>query len=325
MYNGYQIDFLSFTLPTGHLPLAMRLLHQFDLQPQDHGRYGYQFAYTAVGCTLLFTPDRPDVHVQLTGRGCDNFDCMNLPANAKITRLDLAFDSFDGNYTVEDIWGCLLRTETAGTARSITGYVGFAGKTSGRTIYIGSPQSNTRLRIYDKAAEQGILLEQRADYKDWTRFELQLRSHMAHATYKQLKFSLNETTPLDTAIFDIFSAILKPFFMVCDDVQVAYKDLSHKGSRSPSQKWLAMFSHFAVARPKLPHRVPTLHNLTRYVLNAAASYRALSVVFDGFDDCFREKMEDIPFSEKHEELLIDYCPLTLDNLEAEKSFYNLPF
>jgi len=325
MNNGYQIDFLSFTLPTGHLPLAMKLLHAFDLQPQEKGLYGYMFSYSAVGCRLLFTPDRSDVHIQLSGRGCDNFDCMNLPQNAKITRLDLAFDSYDGAYTTDDVWGCLLQGKTAGTARTIDGFMGFTGKTAGRTIYVGSPKSNTRLRIYDKAAEQGISVDQRIDYKDWSRYELQLRSDFAHATYTQLKASLTDTVYLQTAIFDIFTAILKPLFMVCDDVQIKYKELSHKGSRVPSPAWSAMFSQFTVDRPKVPHRVPTLRNLTKYVMNAAASYKALSLVFDGFEDCFHEKVSDISFSEKHEELMIDYCPMTIDTEAAERHYYNQPF
>lgn len=325
MNNGYQIDFLSFTLPKGHLPLAMKLLHAFDLQPQEKGLYGYLFSYSAVGCRLLFTPGRPDVHIQLSGRGCDNFDCMSLPADAKVTRLDLAFDSFDGAYTTDDVWGCLLQGKTAGTARTIDGYMGFTGKTAGRTVYVGSPKSNTRLRIYDKGAEQGVSLEQRVDYKDWSRFELQLRSDFAHSTYKQLKSSLSDTVFLQTAIFDIFTAILKPFFMVCDDVQTNYKDLTHKGSRSPSAAWSSMFSRFVVERPKMPHRTPTLRNLTKYVMNAAASYKALSLVFDGFEDCFHEKVSDALYSEKHEELLLDFAPYYIHGLEEQIYIGDLPF
>lgn len=308
--NGYQIDFLSFTLPTGHLPLAMKLLTAFDLRPSDKGLYGYLFSYSAVGCRLLFTPDRPDVHVQLSGRGCDVFDCFSLPANAKITRLDIAFDSYDGAYTVEDVWGCLLQGKTAGTARTIDGYLGFAGKNSGRTVYVGSPKSTCRLRVYDKAAEQGIAADKRIDFKDWSRFELQLRADLAHASYKKIQAFKTLPDHDDTTILaNIFQSILKTFFMVCDEVQVKNQERTGKHvERVPSPAWVSMFSTYNHARPIVVRRKPTLKNLVKYVMGAAASYKALNVVFEGFSDMFHDKLDEVEFSEKHEELLIDHAP-----------------
>lgn len=50
------------------------------------------------------------------------------------------------------------------------------------SVYLGSPRSNRRLRIYDKALEQG---EQ--DKKKWVRFEFQLRNESATAYYLNLR------------------------------------------------------------------------------------------------------------------------------------------
>lgn len=327
MSNGYQIDFLSFTLPKGHLPRAMKMLECFDLKAQEKGLYGYKFSYVAVGCRLLFSPERDDVHVQLTGRGCDKFDCLSLPSDARVSRLDIAFDSYDGAYTVEDVWGCLLQGRTAGLSRSISGFVGFAGKNAGRTIYVGSPKSNTRLRIYDKAAEQGITKEQRIDYKDWTRYELQLRSEIAQATYKKIR--LFQTLPdadLMCNLASVFAPILDKMFMICGEKQINYSEqLNHHYTRIPAADWSAMFCRYNHARPAVVHRAPTLSNLSRYVLGAAASFKALSVVFPDFEHVFTEKVQISTFSEKHEELLLDFAPAHIHGLAEAIFHFELPF
>jgi hypothetical protein len=325
--NDYQIDFLNFTVPTGGLPRVFKLLHAFELEGHDKGLYGYKFSFTGVGCRVLYSPDRPDVHVQLTGRGCDNFDVLSIPADCKVTRVDIAFDSFDGNYDVADVWGALQQGRTAGLARTITGYMGFAGKNQGGTIYIGSPKSDTRLRIYDKAAEQNIAPAMRHDYIDWTRYELQLRNDIANATYRRIRASM--TLPdacFVTNLSNIFSSILRPMFFVCDDVQVSNSERTrHDQIRQPSSDWLSMFSNFNVDRPKPVHRAPTLTNLTRYVMGASSAFKALSLVFPAFSEMFHEKVSESQFSEKHQELLIDFAPVYLDNPGAEKAYYNLPF
>lgn len=303
------------------------MLEKFELKAQEKGLYGYKFSYVAVGCRLLFSPERDDVHIQLTGRGCDNFDCLSLPLDAKVSRLDIAFDSYDGAYTVEDIWGCLLQNRTAGKSRSISGFVGFAGKNAGRTIYVGSPKSDTRLRIYDKAAEQGILKDQRIGYADWTRYELQLRSSIAQASYRRLRArQVLPDADLACNLASVFQSILATMFMVCDEEQIKSADrINHMSIREPAADWTAMFCTFNHCRPVVVHRAPTLTNLSRYVLGAAASFKALSVVFDGFEHIFREKVEIATFSEKHEELLLDFAPLHIHS-EAEAIFhFELPF
>lgn len=333
--NGYQIDFLSFTLPTGHLPKAMELLRSFDLKSQDKGLYGYKFSYTAVGCKLLFTPDRPEVHVQLSGRGCDAFDCFSLPNDAKVTRLDIAFDSFDGYYTVEDVWGCLLQDKYAGKSRTIDGYMGFAGKHSGRTVYIGSPKSDTRLRIYDKAAEQGITQKQRLDYKDWSRFELQLRGDSASVAYSEIiRLKSLSGSPESESLAIVFESYLSTMFWLCDTPQIKTKlengkqiDVrkNHRNIALPSKQWLLMFRKYNVDRPKIVRRNSTLSNLTKYVLNSASAYKSLSLIFPDFHKIFDEKLSEVSFSEHHEELLLDFIPITIDSELAQIHCFNLPF
>lgn len=304
--NGYQVDFLSFTLPFGHLPEAFKLLDGFDLKSKEKGLYGYCFSYVAPGCTVLYSPDRPDVHVQLSGRGCDLFDVLSLPDHAKITRLDIAFDSFDGAYTVDDVRGCLLRGQFGGTARHITGFVGFTREAPGQTLYIGSPKSDARIRIYDKASEQGISPEQREGYCDWTRFELQLRGDVAKVAYAQLR-KYSEGLGLVSSLASLFASYIRSMFYVATSVDDLEKQGKHgHRSRAACPLWLSMFSRFSEKRPKVQRKNADLHNLTRYVLGAASAFKALRVAVSSFDRIFEEAVEAAAFELKHEELLIDY-------------------
>lgn len=50
----------------------------------------------------------------------------------------------------------------------------------GECIYFGSPKSNTRIRIYNKAAERGY----KEGEKHWIRVELQLRDVNASGALK---------------------------------------------------------------------------------------------------------------------------------------------
>lgn len=306
--NGYQVDFLSFTLPYGHLPEAFRILKDFDLNPKDKGLYGYLFSYTAPGCTVLYSPDRPDVHVQLSGRGCDSFDVLSLPEHAKITRIDIAFDSFDGAYTVEDVRGCLLQRRFGGTARHITGFMGFTEAASGTTLYIGSPKSESRLRIYDKAAEQGIFPKQREGYKDWTRYELQLRGGAAKVCYSQI---VKNTLGMGyvAALASVFASYIRSmFYVTVEGVDMGEKRKNCHASRYACPVWLSMFCKYDEKRPKVQRKNPNLHNLTRYVLGASSAIKALRVAVSSFDDIFERAIEESAFKMKHEELLIDYVP-----------------
>lgn len=305
MSNGYQVDFLSFTLPFGHLPEAFKLLDGFDLKSKEKGLYGYLFSYVAPGCTVLYSPDRPDVHVQLSGRGCDMFDPLSLPEHAKITRLDIAFDSFDGAYTVDDVRGCLLRGQFGGTARHITGFVGFTREAPGQTLYIGSPKSDARLRIYDKASEQGIAPEQREGYSDWSRFELQLRGDVAKVAYSQLK-KYAVGLGLVSSLANLFASYIRSMFYVAVSPEAVQKARHDKKTIPCCPLWLSMFSRFSDKRPKVQRKNPDLHNLTRYVLGAATAIKALRVAVSSFDRIFEEAIEEAAFKLKHEELLIDY-------------------
>lgn len=100
-----------------------------------------------------------------------------------ISRLDVAFDDFSGLVSMRRVEACLrkgafvsrVKLARSGKRSSIRFASSlYHGGKLGRTAYIGSSASNTLVRIYDKALEQGV-------GSSWIRVELQLRSDRAHA------------------------------------------------------------------------------------------------------------------------------------------------
>ena len=97
--------------------------------------------------------------------------------SGKITRVDLAHDSFDSEQTLDDYLsmykaqmfdnrGQTPNVEQAGNWIEPTG--------KGRTLYVGSRSSGKLLRIYEKGLQLGRGFSEL--YKNWVRTELELRN-----------------------------------------------------------------------------------------------------------------------------------------------------
>lgn len=94
-----------------------------------------------------------------------------------ISRIDLACDLLDDNrVTVPFLQSYVQKKKFLCKSNYHTCVVG----NKEMAVYFGSPRSSRRLRIYDKALEQGI-----AD-KKWVRFEFQLRDDNATSFYLNL-------------------------------------------------------------------------------------------------------------------------------------------
>lgn len=137
------------------------------------------------GCISIHYNGREDMGVwcEMSGQGCRNFeDLTTLPGkwdellhfiheNAlHMTRLDVAYDDHTGILDIDRIaqdtqdQHFISRMRYWETVRSANGV----------SVMIGSPQSKTRIRIYDKAAERGC-----AGGEHWVRVEIQLRDGRA--------------------------------------------------------------------------------------------------------------------------------------------------
>ena len=175
------IDWYSYTAdsPTYHPQSTMKCIEL------AHGLYGYTNGVKFLdGRIELVNPSQPKmrIHVQYSGSalsyGYENynlnpFEIIALePANMRVRRIDVALDIKPGSI---DIAALAKMTEEKHYISKATKSLYFRTlQEKGETLYVGAPTSNIRLRIYDKAAEQGL-------DGDWTRIELQVRGNQAHA------------------------------------------------------------------------------------------------------------------------------------------------
>ncbi len=107
------------------------------------------------------------------------------------TRVDLAVDDHGAEFfTVEDVRSYIDRQEVVSKFRLFrdTYESTLTGESTGRTLYLGSRQSEVMLRIYDKQLEQN---KKAADEEDliqdaWIRWELELKNERANIAVDKL-------------------------------------------------------------------------------------------------------------------------------------------
>jgi phage replication initiation protein len=189
------IDWLSFTLPSGTVKETMEILEGEWIKSQA-GFRGYPLSWMTVatdrgvgkvGTGALRAP--LEVHVDLSAGIVSAWPTAKVRTvlqwvrshEGHLTRLDCALD--DRMMTVplttikEAIQAgqCVTRADRMQTIASSSIHT---GTPSGETLYLGSPQSQTLLRIYDKRAELKAKAHPDCDSYG-IRWELQLKQERA--------------------------------------------------------------------------------------------------------------------------------------------------
>lgn len=181
-------DWLEFTLPwNGTESEVSNVLGLFDGGcALPHGGSGYTHSYSVLGSgRVLYNPERQDmgIHVRLPGSALglvrdtpSDLCALVVAAGGHFTRVDIAHDTH--TWTINDVLDSVraghLVSRTRPTSRTLISPLD--GHSGGTTAYVGAPSSDCRVRIYDKAAEQGL-----TDGSVWTRFEVQFRHDKAQA------------------------------------------------------------------------------------------------------------------------------------------------
>jgi phage replication initiation protein len=205
--NAAFVDTFSFTFKTGFFERGFDDHHKVieDLSPslililgygvtdqRPTGRNYYKHSYT-LGNGWGFVAiggQRDTVNVHITGEGCMAAragwekrlygylktidDCGFRP---RITRVDLARDFFNGEYTVDQIRESFLAGEFNPGAGLplISDMAGdWDGRKRGCTYYIGSRESGKMLRGYEKGKQLGGEFSRL--FPNWNRVELELRN-----------------------------------------------------------------------------------------------------------------------------------------------------
>lgn len=162
---------------------------------------GYACALSFNGILVAYEPREDDyfknlgVCVSMSGNGCRTFESMSsygpVPfeslvqllsdtPGSNVSRIDIACDDHSGALDMDVLIEKLLSNDINSRMTKRRVVIGFDGvDKDGSTIYIGSEKSAFRLRIYDKALEQGT--------KDhWIRVEMVLREKHANAFVAQI-------------------------------------------------------------------------------------------------------------------------------------------
>lgn len=184
---GFSLDWLSFTVKgISDTTVARALLFGQDMSVwiEVAPMNGYSYAVRhPFGHIVMSNLKRADmgVHVMFSGSalnhlltgGIDQFALIRwaVGEGAKVTRIDLAVD----------LYGTPVDMDRLYKSKQVKGHEGAARKRErrendegGYTIYFGSRKSDKMLRVYNKAAEQGL------DGVIWTRFEMEFKSDPAH-------------------------------------------------------------------------------------------------------------------------------------------------
>lgn len=108
------------------------------------------------------------------------FSKIDGDSDAKISRLDVACDDKEGYLDMRTIVECVNDNEIRSRLLKRTVYTKKDGKqNAGQTVYIGSPSSSFRIRIYDKALEQQT-------EGHWVRVEMVLRGRNANGFVSEM-------------------------------------------------------------------------------------------------------------------------------------------
>ena len=179
-----------------------------------------------------------------------------------MTRLDVAYDDHTGILDIDKIaqdtqdQHFISRMRYWETVRSANGV----------SVMIGSPQSKTRIRIYDKAAERGC-----ADGEHWVRVELQLRDGRAEEFSK---------IPMDVG--EAFAGVLLNYlrYVVPDPTD------GNKSRWETAGYWYALIGD--VSRIKIfsvPGGAYNLERCRHYVFDMAGNaIDAMLQICDSFED-----------------------------------------
>lgn len=129
------------------------------------------------------------------------FQLLASDADANVSRIDIACDDRAGHLNMDDVLNKVQANEVNSRMTKRSTVISFNGtERSGATAYIGAASSDFRVRIYDKALEQG-------EPGHWVRVELVMRSKNANAFVEQMTTSENVGKLAAQVMNDKFSFI----------------------------------------------------------------------------------------------------------------------
>ena len=282
------IDWLAFTLPAGSLQDTMQMLGG-DWTKGTTGFRGYPASWITtsasrgVGKLGTGAPrNAKEVHVDLSAGIVAPWPTEKvrtvlqwiLKQDGHLTRLDCALDDRNSYVPLSTIrqaieaGQCVTRADRMQriSSRSI-----HTDTPSGETLYLGSPQSQTMLRIYDKRLESQA--KQREDWQDYgIRWELELKKDRAQVCGQVLSY-LEEADWLEFMV-----GVLRGYV----DFRATTRDEEDEFRyRAPLLDWwLLLTDGFKKGRLVVEKEAQTLPKVKRWVSQSVAPMLAVIYAAD---------------------------------------------
>lgn len=234
MENIILFDWLTFTCTLDNIA-PNNLVYLLGLEDQDFKlvesyRYGYSKRLEFGGVSILYD-GQPGmgICVDCSGTGCRSIETFskvdwNIIFNRincdgfNITRLDVAFDDHTGLLDIQ----LILNDTDDHLYRSRSRWWLVEYGSTGICIYHGSPTSNFRCRIYDKAAERGL-----TDGTHWIRVEIVLRNVNAKEFVSKICEGFNIGT--------LYRGVLANYLVYCKE-----SNDSNRSRWEASDYWFAL-------------------------------------------------------------------------------------
>ena len=283
------IDWLAFTLPCGSAQDTMLVLGG-DWTKSEGGFRGYPRSWITAGAArgigklgtgALRAPR--EVHVDLSAGIVASWPIEKvrtvlqwvLSRDGHFTRLDCALDDRASRVLLStireavDAGQCVTRADRMQRIASASIH---KGTPSGETIYIGSPHSQTLLRIYDKRLE--LQAKEQEDWQDYgIRWELELKKDRAQVCGQVLSY-LEETDWLEFIVGVLRSHV--------DFRDTGREEEDEHRCRAPLLDWwLLLTEGFKKARLVVEKETQTLAKVKRWVSRSVAPSLAMCVEHPG--------------------------------------------
>jgi len=211
---------------------------------------------------------------QLTGQGCQFVkdwsglaDLLEL-LDARLTRVDLAVDFYEGEYSVDDalsLHSCEGFTFPGKTAPKTALAGDWLGGFDGRTLYVGKAANGKMLRVYEKGRQLGD-----AD-SEWTRFEVVLGNRDRVLPFEVLTDCDAFFAGAYPALQELVEAAARAIPTSRPDALVTLAHLGHHLSRSYGKWFNAMSGHAKATYAELIEGVTVLSLPRRLDLSCVAA------------------------------------------------------
>jgi phage replication initiation protein len=283
------VDWCAFTVPGQNALEEVFSVIGIPLQSffqMPKGRLGYRNQHRC-GHIVVYSGGMPrmGIHVEMTGQGCRQFDASFgrwrdliskvLAVDGHFTRIDVAIDDKHGILPFAEACKKYRRHEVRTKFKRGAGYVDVTfsadPENDGHTLYFGKAKSDIKIRIYDKAAEQGV-------EGAWIRTELECRRGHANKLAKRLCDTSNQCA--------MVAGILKNYVTF---VEPLTNDTNK--ARWPTSPW---WDNFLGSVGKLSlstnrNKMSCMKKVEAYLFKQASAYLALMVKYNGGDMSCLEK------------------------------------